>query len=336
MASQGNNVGGEFPGGGGVELQENSSSSSSSSEGSQTLQGDSPGSVQPPDDSPRVTSPFSSPTDGGDLSEITSSRFRKAGGHFVPNANPGPEHSSPLVPRDLRPLRPRNGSGYGHGHGHHANPSFAGNGYRTSRTWVSSEAQLHQEFVIIRNAMRRLFKNSEVAKWKLQDYTAHKEGMLASKKATLDRALKQKEIERAVQAIQPDTKRDFSLSNLIPESNLGMEGNLSRVLGMKTIWCKDWKDGKDEIADWPSLPEMKWEGDDRAKTACGRFLPLPREEGAPGIPWGQLQAVEQYPLDQVQCIPTMEDIYLPVDEIEEEVIPQLLNQELLDVLEESL
>ncbi|OAG07022.1 uncharacterized protein CC84DRAFT_1143268 [Paraphaeosphaeria sporulosa] len=273
--------------------------------------------------------------DGGDLSAITSSRFWKAGGHFTPSSNAGPEHSSPLAPRDLRPLRPRNGYGNGYGHGHPANP-FAGNGYRSSRTWVSSEAQLHQEFVIIRNAMRRLFKNSEVAKWKLQDYTAHKEGILASKKAALDRALKQKEIERAVGAIQPDPKRDFSISKLIPESNLCMEGNLSRVLGMKTIWCKDWKNGKDEVADWPTLPEMKWEGDDRAKTACGRFLPLPREEGAPGIPWGQLQVIEQYPLDQVQCIPTMEDIYLPVDEIEEGDIPQLLNQELLDALDESL
>lgn len=58
---------------------------------------------------------------------------------------------------------------------------------------------------------------------------------------------------------------------------------------MKTIWCMDWMNGKDDDpAPWPSLAEMKWEGDDRAKTACGRFLPLPREPGAPGIPWGQL------------------------------------------------
>ncbi|KAF2447254.1 hypothetical protein P171DRAFT_355495 [Karstenula rhodostoma CBS 690.94] len=333
MASQNNHLRGEFPEGGGVELQENVSSSSCSSEGSQTLQGDSPEGAQPSDESPRVTSPISSPIEGSDLSAITGSRFWKAGGHFVPNSNPGPEHSSPLAPRDLRPLRPRND--FGHGYGHPANP-FAGSGFRSSRTWVSSEAQLHQEFIIIRNSMRRLFKNSEVAKWKLQDYTAHKEGMLASKKAALDRAVKQKELERAVQAPHPDPKRDDSISKFIPESNLYMKGNLSRVLGMKTIWCLDWQHNKDEIAPWPTLPEMKWEGDDRAKTACGRFLPLPREQGAPTIPWGQLQVVEQYPLDQVQCIPTMEDVYLPVDEIEEEDIPQLLNQELLDALDESL
>ena len=48
------------------------------------------------------------------------------------------------------------------------------------------------------------------------------------------------------------------------------------------------------------------------------------------------KVIEQYTLDQVQCIPTMEDVYLPVDEIEEEDIPKYLNQDLLDALEESL
>lgn len=60
--------------------------------------------------------------------------------------------------------------------------------------------------------MRRLFKNSDVAKWKLQDYTAHKEGILASKKAALDRAVEQKQLERSLQAPQSDAKRDESLS----------------------------------------------------------------------------------------------------------------------------
>lgn len=46
--------------------------------------------------------------------------------------------------------------------------------------------------------------------------------------------------------------------------------------------------------------------------------------------------VEQYPLDKVQCIPTMEDVYAPVDEIDEEFIPDLLNTDVLEALEESL
>lgn len=48
------------------------------------------------------------------------------------------------------------------------------------------------------------------------------------------------------------------------------------------------------------------------------------------------KVIEQYPLDRVQCVPTMEDVYLPVDEIEEEDIPKYLNQDILEALDESL
>jgi hypothetical protein len=81
---------------------------------------------------------------------------------------------------------------------------------------------------------------------------------------------------------------------------------------------------------------MKWEGDDRAKTKVGRFLPLPREEGPPGLAWSQMQVVEQYPLDQVARIPTMEDIYLPVDEIDDEVKYDLINKDLEDAIDTYL
>jgi len=239
------------------------------------------------------------------------------------------ERSSSLAPREpMRAVRPRTG-----------NSSLYGvpGGFRSSRTWVSPDTQYQQEFTIVRNSMRRLFKHSEVAKWKLPDYIAHREAMVASQKAALAKSVAQKELERELREVQEDPQLLGSLSQLLPGyQNLGMEGNLSRVLGMKTIWCVNWIDGKDEIAPWPTFAEMKWEGDDRAKTNCGRFLALPREPGAPGLQWGQLQVLEQYPLDQVHCVPTMEDIYLPVDEIEEVVIPKLINKGLLDAINEYL
>jgi hypothetical protein len=36
--------------------------------------------------------------------------------------------------------------------------------------------------------------------------------------------------------------------------------------------------------------------------------------GPPGLPWNQLPCVDQYPIDQVARIPTMKDVYLPVDD----------------------
>lgn len=122
----------------------------------------------------------------------------------------------------------------------------------------------------------------------------------------------------------------------LPYHNPSMQGNISRVLGEKTIWCHDWRNGKDEIADWPTLAEMKWEGDDRAKTGVGRFPPLPRERGPPSIAWNQLAIVEQYPLDEVARIPTLEDVLLPVDEIPEEDTNKYIPQDIMDAIDEYL
>jgi hypothetical protein len=188
----------------------------------------------------------------------------------------------------------------------------SGGGFRQSRTWMSPDAQVQQEFLMVRNTMRRLFKNSDIAKWKLSDYVAHKEAMLASQSNKLANKVKNREDALAMSSpIPADIQKVLTRCGI--EGNFEDVGNFGRALGEQTIWCNDWVNGKDEIAPWPSMAEMKWEGDDRAKTGVGRFLPLPREEGPPGLMWNQLPVIEQYPIDQVCKIPTMEDVYLPVD-----------------------
>jgi hypothetical protein len=211
-----------------------------------------------------------------------------------------------------------------------------GNGFRNSRTWVSPDTQYQHDFAFVRNAMRRLFKHSDVAKWRLTDYIAHREAMLESQKKRLSKCVSQKEheLELGVRHIEPKAFHTFN--ELLPGHNLSMEGNKSRVLGQKTIWCHEWMNGKDDFAPWPTMAEMKWEGDDRAKTGVGRFPPIPREVGAPGIAWNQLQAVEVYPIDQVWRIPQLDDILLPVDEIDEETKPNLLNSDLEIAMDEYL
>jgi hypothetical protein len=210
-----------------------------------------------------------------------------------------------------------------------------GGNFRSSRTWMSSEAQTTQEFMVIRNAMRRQFKNSDVAKWKYNDHMAHREAVVASQANHLANKVKAK--EDALLRVPPipyDTQQNLNKWGI--SGNFDQHGNLSRVLGEQTIWCQDWRNGKDEIAPWPSIAELKWEGDDRAKTGVGRFPPLPREEGPPGLPWNQLPCVEQYPIDQVARIPTMEDVYLPVDDQIEEDHEYLWSKELEEAIDAFL
>jgi hypothetical protein len=186
--------------------------------------------------------------------------------------------------------------------------------FRNSRTWMSAEAQAQQEWMVIRNSMRRQFKNSNVAKWKHNDYIAHREAMIAAQATELANKLRAKEeaLSLRIPPIPQDTQQNLHKWGLF--GNFAQVGNFGCVLGEQTIWCHDWLNGKDEIAPWPSIAELKWEGDDRAKTGVGRFFPLPREEGPPGLSWNQLPIVDQYPIDQVARIPTMEDIYLPIDD----------------------
>ncbi|KAF1917122.1 hypothetical protein BDU57DRAFT_256354 [Ampelomyces quisqualis] len=211
-----------------------------------------------------------------------------------------------------------------------------GGNYRSSHTWMSSDAQAMQEFMVIRNAMRRQFKHSDVSKWKVADYVAHREAMVASQATKLANKVKAKEdaLSLRIPEITPEIQQNLNKWGLF--GNFAQQGNLSRVLGEQTIWCHDWLDGKEEVAPWPSLAEYKWEGDDRAKTGVGRFLPLAREEGPPGLPWNQLPCVEQFPMDQVARIPTMEDIYLPVDDQIEEEMEYLWSKELEEAMDAFL
>ncbi|KAH7399110.1 hypothetical protein DE146DRAFT_522294 [Phaeosphaeria sp. MPI-PUGE-AT-0046c] len=204
-----------------------------------------------------------------------------------------------------------------------------GSGFRNSRTWLSTDAQAAHEFLLVRTAMRRQFKNSDVAKWKISDYIAHREAMVTAQAHAL--ANRVEGLSLRIEPISPETQQSLNKWGIF--GNFDEHGNNSRVLGEQTIWCTDWMNGKDEVAPWPCLAEMKWEGDDRAKTGVGRFLPLPREEGPPGLPWNQLPCVDQFPIDQVARIPTMEDVYLPVDDQIEEEMKYLWSKKLEEAMD---
>lgn len=242
--------------------------------------------------------------------------------------SPGPTHSQPA------PYFRRNN--HRHQYDHVYGPPRSGGAQRGTHTWVSDEARAAQEFLVVRNSMKRQFKNSEVAKWKVAEYIAHREAVMAAKAKQLARQAQIQAIEAGFKTppISPSTQDMMRRCGL--QGNFEQVSNYGRALGAKTIWCKDWKNGKDYIAPWPCMAELKWEGDDRAKTGVGRYPPLPREQGPPSIPWNQLQAVEQYPIDQIARIPTMEDVYLPVDEIDNEVKYDLLNEDLEDAMDSYL
>ncbi|KAF9698493.1 hypothetical protein EKO04_003651 [Ascochyta lentis] len=288
------------------------------------------------DNRKHAVSPFSTATINFEdlrIHDDNLSHPRKDLGRFADASHRNSKYHNGPAPAYRHPAQQFRRNDYHMGSG---NGFRGGNDYRNAHAWVSEEARAAQEFLVVRNSMKRMFKNADVSKWKVTDYIAHREALTVSAANKLAQKVRDKDEETVLRVPPISPQQQDMMKRCGLNGNFDQTGNYGRILGEKTIWCKDWQNGKDEIAPWPCLAEMKWEGDDRAKTGVGRYPPLPREQGPVGLPWNQLQAVEQYPLDQIARIPTMEDVYLPVDEIDEEVKYGLLNKDLEDAMDDYL
>jgi hypothetical protein len=250
----------------------------------------------------------------------------RRGGRYSPDS----EASSSSLSRESTPRFGRGGY-YRGGRG----------GYVPSRKWVSPETAAHDEYRVMRNAMQRLFPKSAVAKMTEAEYAQHKKDLRADYAEELEasRAGNDKYHGRSWTPLV-DLEEDNEEDNMPKDGAALMAGlinpdNRSAVLCLPTIWCKNWRNGKEEVAPWPTPAEMRWEGDDRAKTDCGRFLGLPREPGHPQIHWQQLNVIPQYPLDEVARIPTIEDTHAPVEEIPVLRVFDFINRDLLERIDKN-
>jgi len=171
-----------------------------------------------------------------------------------------------------------------------------------------------------------MFPRSIFVDWNIADWLVHREEMIEAKKRQLVRQVADRqELSRL---------RSLGLPDGLPRSKPAFYGkvfpeNLSAVLAKPTIWCQAWKVPWRPNAPWPFLKEMKWEGDERAATHNGRFLPLPREPSTE-LNFNHIPMMKAFELDEVWRIPTLEDVIAPVDEIEEHEIPNSFIKELLD------
>ena len=200
--------------------------------------------------------------------------------------------------------------------------------HTSSKTWISHEAREAERFEAFQAASRRkLFLNTspfipkDLTSWITQRTEMHDATIRRDKRSIAAR----EEQRRLARQGVPPLRQAFD-GKVFPE-------NQGAVLSEFTIWCPNWDMPWRPRAPWPGLKEAQLEGDDRNKTNVGRFLPLPRQPGNPTVTFNHIPMVYSFPFDQVRKVPTMEDVYLPVDEIDEDVIPNLLNKELLEELD---
>jgi len=96
--------------------------------------------------------------------------------------------------------------------------------------------------------------------------------------------------------------------------------NRSNVLSRKTIFCPQWTQGKEDIAPWPSVHEMNYEGKDRISTdrLHRRFPGAPRVPANDTVTWQQRAFIPQYALEDFYWpVPSVDDIFFRITRVGE-------------------
>ncbi|GAM84575.1 hypothetical protein ANO11243_025710 [Dothideomycetidae sp. 11243] len=131
--------------------------------------------------------------------------------------------------------------------------------------------------------------------------------------------------------------------SLAPFHGRTLTSNRSAVLSLETVWCEDWSTDKQHISPWPTIAEMKHEGDERVSTSVNhrRFLAVPRyppSESGPEVPWNELAFLPQYPLDKIGAKAEQDESFLsPRHDFEIQINDleglSLLGEELMNALD---
>jgi hypothetical protein len=236
--------------------------------------------------------------------------------------------------------------------------TFAG-AYSHSKTWVSWQQMVMDKWRTIQPKLMRMYpieRNPEkvcpFVPRNSSEWCQHIAELNAAEQAFLERKLKQYEENKNVNVPEIFKVKAFmgmkfgsmeGGDDLPPEVDNFMKKMKFRynanpptrgyVLSERTIWCPapsvPWR----QQPAWPCKAEMDWEGDQRVATENGRFgryPPLPRiDPNNDSVAWHLKPRLRPYPFDDPWLVPTMEDIYLPVDQIEDpEIIGTLLNSDL--------
>ena len=187
--------------------------------------------------------------------------------------------------------------------------------YTNSKTWVAPEAAEKERWTVVLTNLERmtLVPRSPFVPHDYSAWLAHRVAWLQS----------QSEKANSVAAnLQAERKANIKagLMNGIGPAFGGkiFNGNRGAVLAVETIWCVWYQ--PTEIrpsAPWPSMEEMKEEGDERNTSGYKRFPALPRVPGNETVVWKQKAMIDSYPLDRVWELPTADSLDTPsVDEIE--------------------
>lgn len=211
----------------------------------------------------------------------------------------------------------------------------------TTRKWESPRYRDKESKRGINQARRRVCPRSPI--WHENfDRAQHK----MEWEAGLERLRQRKFAESVKLAVEQQRLRQLGFSPPPHPMRTAFDGktfdkNRSTVLSRTTIFCPQFKNGKEDVAPWPEHSEMKYEGEDRISTdkLHRRFLGAPRVEGNMSVNWQQRTIILQYPFDDFYYpIPNAVEIMLrthhvPALEVENKIGEHLIGKELMGLLD---
>ncbi|KAK7553673.1 hypothetical protein IWX49DRAFT_221474 [Phyllosticta citricarpa] len=216
------------------------------------------------------------------------------------------------------------------------NDTQYGGGHTSSRVWVSDRCRQEEQYEVAQIGVRRNFRKYDKDIMEpIKDFGSWLRHQSAMHNVKLE-AERRKIAEMEQRALVREKDKEAQMAGVPFWDLRDRQPGHGAALGMPTIWCPDWKTPDRRVAAWPTLSEMKWEGDDRARTGVKRFLPLPREPTNGAVAWNHLPMIHQQPFDQVWTIPTELDILYPMHQLDEEAERdrhRLLPPDLIDAIE---
>ncbi|KAA6414509.1 MAG: hypothetical protein FRX48_01258 [Lasallia pustulata] len=181
--------------------------------------------------------------------------------------------------------------------------------HTNSRTWMSPEAAEKErwEAALVNLERMTLIPRSPFVPTNLDEWVTQRLSWIEH--------LKEQKKSRA--ADLRAERRGHNKAGLVNGIGPAFRGKISgwnrgAVLSQTTIWSVWYQPPEDHpSAPWPSMEEMKEEGDERNTSGYKRFPALPRVPGNETVVWKQKAMIDPYPLDRVWELPTAESIVPP-------------------------
>lgn len=199
--------------------------------------------------------------------------------------------------------------------------------YTNSKTWVAPEAAEKERWdsVSVNLGRMTLIPRSPFVPQTFSAWLDHRAGWLQ------DQADEEMLVAANLQAERKANMRAGFVNGIGPAFG-GRIFNCNRgaVLSQLTMWSVWYQPPQDNAcAPWPSMEEMKEEGDERNTSGFNRFPALPRVPGNETVVWKQKATIEPYPMDRVWELPTAESIVAPYLD---KPASELLGRNLLDAI----